>query len=80
VFAKWIPEALNIIESLERLPEPPSSLTITEARKIAANLSEGRPLPRIEAWKTLDGVGVVFLWDQSHIRMWPEGEAITFSS
>jgi hypothetical protein len=47
MFARWIPEALDQIEALAKLPEPPTPWAIQQARREVASAFDSEPMPRI---------------------------------
>lgn len=58
MFAEWIPNALNEIEALAMLPEPPSSLVICRAREAVVNQGLAESVPEIDTFKDDGGIGI----------------------
>lgn len=79
MFAKWIPEALDQIEALAELPEPPSSLTIAESRKLIVNETDGLPNPGITTLKAEDGeIAISVKWAKRAYTVLPDGSVFYF--
>jgi hypothetical protein len=76
VFAEWIPETLKEIEKLELLPEPPSPLTITRARKAIVNESARRSKPSVRALHRTDGVAIEIQWGDGRMMVYAGREAL----